>query len=200
MPTATSVRAIPAKLMIDNRVVINNHLKRTRGGKISFTHLLGYAIVQAVKKFPNMNRHFAEVDGKPTLVTPEHVNFGLAIDLPKADGTAGPVMKLARGAGGVLGVRAFAQGGTFAPAAPVRRHAAGGMFAAPRASVVAPAARSAVIAARAVSAVSSTPAAVKQMPAVEQHFHFSTQPDRRTMRQVGAEAYRGAAESWRANG
>jgi 2-oxoglutarate decarboxylase len=37
VPTATSVRAIPAKLMIDNRIVINNHLKRTRGGKISFT-------------------------------------------------------------------------------------------------------------------------------------------------------------------
>ena len=67
VPTATSVRAIPAKLMIDNRIVINNHLKRTRGGKISFTHLLGYAIVQAVKKFPNMNRHFAEVDGKPNV-------------------------------------------------------------------------------------------------------------------------------------
>ncbi len=65
VPTATSVRAIPAKAMIDNRIVINNHLKRTRGGKISFTHLLGYAIVQAVKKFPNMNRHFAEIDGKP---------------------------------------------------------------------------------------------------------------------------------------
>ena len=64
VPTATSVRAIPAKAMIDNRVVINNHLKRTRGGKISFTHLLGYAIVQAVKSFPNMNRHFAEIDGK----------------------------------------------------------------------------------------------------------------------------------------
>ena len=63
IPTATSVRAIPAKLMIDNRVVANNHLKRTRGGKISFTHLLGYAIVQGVKKFPNMNRHFAEIDG-----------------------------------------------------------------------------------------------------------------------------------------
>ncbi|MBI3691823.1 MAG: 2-oxo acid dehydrogenase subunit E2, partial [Mycolicibacterium aromaticivorans] len=41
IPTATSVRAIPAKLMIDNRIVINNHLKRTRGGKVSFTHLLG---------------------------------------------------------------------------------------------------------------------------------------------------------------
>ena len=76
VPTATSVRAIPAKLMIDNRIVINNHLKRTRGGKISFTHLLGYAIVQAVKKFPNMNRHFAEVDGKPNAVTPAHTNLG----------------------------------------------------------------------------------------------------------------------------
>jgi 2-oxoglutarate decarboxylase len=86
VPTATSVRAIPAKLMIDNRIVINNHLKRTRGGKISFTHLLGYAIVQAVKKFPNMNRHFAEGDGKPTVVTPAHTNLGLAIDLHGKDG------------------------------------------------------------------------------------------------------------------
>ncbi|WP_153344772.1 multifunctional oxoglutarate decarboxylase/oxoglutarate dehydrogenase thiamine pyrophosphate-binding subunit/dihydrolipoyllysine-residue succinyltransferase subunit [Nocardia aurantia] len=87
IPTATSVRAIPAKLMIDNRVVINNHLARTRGGKISFTHLLGYAIVQAVKSFPNMNRHFAEIDGKPNAVTPAHTNLGLAIDLPGKNGS-----------------------------------------------------------------------------------------------------------------
>jgi multifunctional 2-oxoglutarate metabolism enzyme len=86
IPTATSVRAIPAKLMIDNRIVINNHLKRTRGGKISFTHLLGYAIVQGVKSFPNMNRHYAEIDGKPNSVTPEHTNLGLAIDLQGKDG------------------------------------------------------------------------------------------------------------------
>ncbi|TDL06476.1 multifunctional oxoglutarate decarboxylase/oxoglutarate dehydrogenase thiamine pyrophosphate-binding subunit/dihydrolipoyllysine-residue succinyltransferase subunit [Mycolicibacterium obuense] len=87
VPTATSVRAIPAKAMIDNRIVINNHLKRTRGGKISFTHLLGYAIVQAVKKFPNMNRHFAEVDGKPNAITPAHTNLGLAIDLQGKNGS-----------------------------------------------------------------------------------------------------------------
>ena len=86
VPTATSVRAFPAKLMIDNRIVINNHLKRTRGGKISFTHLLGYAIVRAVNKFPNMNRHFAEIDGKPNAVTPAHTNLGLAIDLQGKDG------------------------------------------------------------------------------------------------------------------
>ncbi|KRQ73276.1 alpha-ketoglutarate decarboxylase, partial [Mycobacteroides sp. H070] len=97
IPTATSVRAVPAKLMIDNRIVINNHLKRTRGGKISFTHLLGYAIVQAVKNFPNMNRHFAEVDGKPVAITPAHVNLGLAIDLPGKDGNRTLVVAAIKG-------------------------------------------------------------------------------------------------------
>ena len=45
VPTATSVRTVPAKLLIDNRVVINNHLARSRGGKVSFTHIIGYAPV-----------------------------------------------------------------------------------------------------------------------------------------------------------
>ncbi|GAA4546036.1 multifunctional oxoglutarate decarboxylase/oxoglutarate dehydrogenase thiamine pyrophosphate-binding subunit/dihydrolipoyllysine-residue succinyltransferase subunit [Amycolatopsis samaneae] len=85
VPTATSVRAVPAKLMADNRIVINNHLKRTRGGKISFTHLIGYAMVRALKSFPNMNRHYQLIDGKPFAVTPEHVNFGLAIDMKGKD-------------------------------------------------------------------------------------------------------------------
>ncbi len=97
VPTATSVRAIPAKLMIDNRVVINNHLKRTRGGKISFTHLLGYAIVQGVKSFPNMNRHFAEIDGKPNVVTPAHTNLGLAIDLQGKNGSRSLVVAAIKG-------------------------------------------------------------------------------------------------------
>jgi 2-oxoglutarate decarboxylase len=86
VPTATSVRAVPAKLLADNRVVINNQLKRTRGGKISFTHMIGYAVVKALAQFPVMNRHFEEVDGKPTVVQPEHVNLGLAIDLPGKNG------------------------------------------------------------------------------------------------------------------
>ena len=68
VPTATSVRAVPAKLLADNRVVINNHLRRARGGKVSFTHLVGYAVVKAVLAHPEMNNHFAEVDGKPALV------------------------------------------------------------------------------------------------------------------------------------
>ncbi|WP_420120438.1 multifunctional oxoglutarate decarboxylase/oxoglutarate dehydrogenase thiamine pyrophosphate-binding subunit/dihydrolipoyllysine-residue succinyltransferase subunit [Nakamurella sp.] len=87
VPTATSVRAVPAKLMADNRLVINNFLRRNRGGKISFTHLVGYAIVRAVADFPTMNRSFTLFDGKPAARTPDHVNLGLAIDLPGRNGT-----------------------------------------------------------------------------------------------------------------
>ncbi|WP_373994158.1 multifunctional oxoglutarate decarboxylase/oxoglutarate dehydrogenase thiamine pyrophosphate-binding subunit/dihydrolipoyllysine-residue succinyltransferase subunit [Demequina sp. NBRC 110055] len=87
VPTATSVRTIPAKLLIDNRIVINNHLTRTRGGKVSFTHLIGYAIVEALAELPAMNAAYVEDDGKPAVSTPEHINFGLAIDLAKPDGS-----------------------------------------------------------------------------------------------------------------
>jgi multifunctional 2-oxoglutarate metabolism enzyme len=87
VPTATSVRAVPAKLLVDNRIVINNHLKRGRGGKVSFTHLIGYAVVKALAVAPELNDSYAEVDGKPVLVRPEHVNLGLAIDVQKPDGS-----------------------------------------------------------------------------------------------------------------
>jgi len=87
VPTATSVRTIPAKLMIDNRIVINNHLKRARGGKVSFTHLIAWAIVETLKEFPSQNVFYDEVDGKPSVVTPAHINLGIAIDIPKPDGT-----------------------------------------------------------------------------------------------------------------
>ena len=87
VPTATSVRTVPAKLLIDNRIVINNHMSRTRGGKVSFTHLIGWALIQALKAFPSQNVYYAEVDGKPSVVAPAHINLGIAIDLPKPDGT-----------------------------------------------------------------------------------------------------------------
>ncbi|WP_349904436.1 multifunctional oxoglutarate decarboxylase/oxoglutarate dehydrogenase thiamine pyrophosphate-binding subunit/dihydrolipoyllysine-residue succinyltransferase subunit [Parafrigoribacterium humi] len=87
VPTATSVRTMPAKLMIDNRIVINNHMKRARGGKVSFTHLIGWALVQVLKSFPSQNVYYDEVDGKPSVVSPAHINLGLAIDIPKPDGT-----------------------------------------------------------------------------------------------------------------
>lgn len=87
VPTATSVRSVPVKLLWDNRTVINNHLARARGGKVSFTHLIGYALVKAVRSMPEMNVGYDVVDGKPNLVTPAHINLGLAIDVPKPDGS-----------------------------------------------------------------------------------------------------------------
>lgn len=87
VPTATSYRDIPAKLMIDNRIVINNHLRRTRGGKVSFTHIIGWALIKALIKFPSQNVYYEVVDGKPSVVAPAHVNLGIAIDVPKPDGT-----------------------------------------------------------------------------------------------------------------
>ncbi len=87
VPTATSVRAIPAKLMIDNRIVINNHLARGRGGKVSFTHIIAYAMIKAVRAMLEMNAFFGELDGKPAIGKPEHINLGVAIDLAKPDGS-----------------------------------------------------------------------------------------------------------------
>jgi len=87
VPVATSVRAVPVKLLIDNRVVINNHLARGRGGKVSFTHLIGWALIQAVKAMPEMNHGFVEVDGKPAVLQNPRVNLGIAIDMSKPDGT-----------------------------------------------------------------------------------------------------------------
>jgi 2-oxoglutarate dehydrogenase E1 component len=73
--------------MIDNRIVINNHLGRTRGGKVSFTHIIGWAMIRALKSFPSQNVFYDEPDDVPSLIVPAHINLGLAIDVPKPDGT-----------------------------------------------------------------------------------------------------------------
>src|SRR4051812_41606655 len=87
VPTATSVRAVPAKLLEVNRQILNNHLARERGGKVSFTHLIGFAALRALQRVPRMNASFGTVDGTPSVVRHEHANLGLAIDLEKSDGT-----------------------------------------------------------------------------------------------------------------
>jgi 2-oxoglutarate decarboxylase len=87
VPTATSVRTIPARLLEVNRLIINRFLERSRGGKVSFTHLIGYAVLKAVAERPAMNTSFALVEGKPSAVTHKHVNLGLAVDVKKKDGS-----------------------------------------------------------------------------------------------------------------
>ncbi|SNC61643.1 2-oxoglutarate dehydrogenase E1 component [Kytococcus aerolatus] len=88
VPTATSVRGVPAKALIENRIVINSHLARNRGGKISFTHLIGYALVKAVRAMPDMNVSYGlDEKGKPQVVDPGTLNLGIAIDMKKDDGS-----------------------------------------------------------------------------------------------------------------
>jgi 2-oxoglutarate dehydrogenase E1 component len=87
VPTATSVRTVPAKLLEVNRQILNNHLGRTGRGKVSFTHLIAYAVVRALDAFPNLTSSYAASDGKPTIVRHPHVNLGLAVDLERKDGT-----------------------------------------------------------------------------------------------------------------
>jgi multifunctional 2-oxoglutarate metabolism enzyme len=98
VPTATSVRALPAKLLIDNRHIINNQLARGRGGKVSFTHLIGYAVVRALSDMPEMNVGFTRVDGKPAVIAHPAVNLGLAIDIAKPDGTRQLLVPCIKGA------------------------------------------------------------------------------------------------------
>jgi multifunctional 2-oxoglutarate metabolism enzyme len=87
VPTATSVRSVPAKLVIENRYIINSQLSRSRGGKVSFTHIIGFALVRALAQMPDMNVSFSMVDGKPAVTKHGAVNLGLAIDLAKPDGS-----------------------------------------------------------------------------------------------------------------
>ena len=70
VPTATSFRNVPAKLLEVNRLVLNNHLRRVRGGKVSFTHIIGFAVVKAISEtVPNLNNNYhVGADGKPRLV------------------------------------------------------------------------------------------------------------------------------------
>jgi 2-oxoglutarate dehydrogenase E1 component len=99
IPTATSFREVPAKLLEVNRSIINDYMSRIRGSKVSFTHLIGYAVVRAIGAVPAMNRSFAEAnDGSPRLVTPDHVNLGLAVDVQKRDGSRSLVVPVIRAA------------------------------------------------------------------------------------------------------
>ncbi|HZC98889.1 MAG TPA: multifunctional oxoglutarate decarboxylase/oxoglutarate dehydrogenase thiamine pyrophosphate-binding subunit/dihydrolipoyllysine-residue succinyltransferase subunit [Actinomycetes bacterium] len=87
VPTATSFRLVPARLLEVNRDVLNSHLRRRRGGKVSFTHLIGYAMVKAIEAVPAMNSIYVERDGKPHVRRPERVNLGLAVDVKRPDGS-----------------------------------------------------------------------------------------------------------------
>ena len=87
VPTATSVRSIPVKVLEENRKVINHHLTLQGQHKASYTHVIAWAIVKALRAFPRMNSFFEMREDQPNRVDPPHVNFGIAIDIEKKDGS-----------------------------------------------------------------------------------------------------------------
>lgn len=87
IPVATSQRTIAVKLLEENRIIINQHLQRKNEGKISFTHLISWAILKGISRIPSMNNGFTIIDGKPNIIIRKNVNLGLAIDIERKDGT-----------------------------------------------------------------------------------------------------------------
>ncbi len=83
VPTATSVRQIAVKLLSENRALLNAHLRDIGGNKVSFTHILGWAVVRGLTQFPTMNTSFRVHEGNPEQVIPDSINLGLAIDIEK---------------------------------------------------------------------------------------------------------------------
>lgn len=86
VPTATSIRTIPVKVLEENRLVINQFLTDDARPRCSFTHIIAYAIVKAAKKYPSLNNSYVEHDGQPAKYIKPDINIGLAVDLKGRDG------------------------------------------------------------------------------------------------------------------
>ena len=97
VPTATSFRDVPVAVLDARRKALNTALAAS-SKKISFTHLIAFALVRAARERPVMTHAFQDVDGKPHRFDPQGVNLGLAVDVERKDGTRGlvvPVIKRA---------------------------------------------------------------------------------------------------------
>jgi 2-oxoglutarate decarboxylase len=99
VPTATTQRQIPIKLADENRRLINDYRAANDQSKVSFTHIVSWAIIQALKSQPAMNDAFDGSSGEPARVRREEIRFGLAVDVSKADGTRTLLVPNVRGAG-----------------------------------------------------------------------------------------------------
>ncbi len=98
VPTATTQRQIPIKLLDENRRLINEARAALGQSKVSFTHLISWAVIQGVRALPVMNDAFDAPGGEPTRVRREEIRFGLAVDVTKADGSHSLLVPNVKGA------------------------------------------------------------------------------------------------------
>jgi len=87
IPTATSIRTIPVRTLEENRRILNKHREAAGGGKVSFTHVVAWAILRALDTFPRLNDAYAELDGQPHRIQRDQVRLGMAVDVQRKDGT-----------------------------------------------------------------------------------------------------------------
>src|SRR5579859_5043096 len=85
IPLATSQRTIAVKVMDENRRIINQHRTLIGRGKVSFTHLIGWAVVKALEEIPGVNHAYAEKEGQPYRVVRSQINLGVAVDVAGKD-------------------------------------------------------------------------------------------------------------------
>ncbi len=98
VPTATSFRTIPVKVLEENRRIINEHLASRGLGKVSFTHIIAWAIVRAIEAYPHLNVGFGVINGAPSRLEHEDINLGIAIDIEKKDGSRSLLVPNIKGA------------------------------------------------------------------------------------------------------
>ena len=98
VPTATSFRNIPVRVLEENRRIINEHLAAQGHGKVSFTHIIAWAIIRAATFYPQMNFGFGMVNGVPSRLEHENINLGIAIDIEKKDGSRNLLVPNIKGA------------------------------------------------------------------------------------------------------
>ena len=82
IPTATSLRVLPVKMLTEDRIIINNYLLKRGDPKVTFTHIIAWALIKALKEYPNLNCHFELKENTTYRVNPNQINLGIAIDLP----------------------------------------------------------------------------------------------------------------------
>jgi 2-oxoglutarate decarboxylase len=99
VPTATTFRELSVAALEEGRRGLNAALRTAgRSEKISFTHLIAFALVQATKQMPVMSHTLAVLDGVPYRKQPDGIALGLAVDVQRKDGSRGlvvPVIKRA---------------------------------------------------------------------------------------------------------
>ncbi|MDE0959763.1 MAG: multifunctional oxoglutarate decarboxylase/oxoglutarate dehydrogenase thiamine pyrophosphate-binding subunit/dihydrolipoyllysine-residue succinyltransferase subunit [Planctomycetota bacterium] len=83
VPTATTVRTLAVRLLEENRKIVNEHQVAWARSKVSFTHLIAWAIVKALRSHPGMNHGFQRISGEPHRIVRSLTRLGIAVDVER---------------------------------------------------------------------------------------------------------------------